>query len=61
MDNICYGVDFSNVSEEEKLERVYEACRQANALTFIQDKLLFPEGFDTLVGERGMYLSGGQK
>ncbi len=38
-----------------------QACRQANALTFIEDKKLFPEGFDTKVGERGVRLSGGQK
>ena len=33
----------------------------ANCLTFIEDKSLFPEGFDTKVGERGLRLSGGQK
>ena len=33
----------------------------ANALTFIEDKALFPEGFDSLVCERGVRLSGGQK
>lgn len=38
-----------------------EACKRANCLNFIQDKDQFPEGFDTLVGERGVKLSGGQK
>src|SRR5690606_23837501 len=34
------------------------ACEQACALEFIQK---LPQGFDTLVGERGQKLSGGQK
>ncbi len=38
-----------------------DACRKANAWDFINDKTLFPNGFDTLVGERGIKLSGGQK
>jgi ABC-type multidrug transport system fused ATPase/permease subunit len=36
-----------------------EACRQANALIFIQDQVRFPKGFDTQVGEKGVKLSGG--
>lgn len=38
-----------------------EACRQANAYDFIHDRDLFPDGYDTIVGERGVKLSGGQK
>jgi ABC-type multidrug transport system fused ATPase/permease subunit len=51
-DNILYGK--SNAKKEE----VFEAAKKANAYDFIQD---FPEGFDTLVGERGVQLSGGQR
>jgi len=36
-----------------------EACKQASAYGFLQDKEIFPEGYDTLVGERGVKLSGG--
>ena len=38
--------------------RQIEAARRANALEFITR---FPEGLDTLVGERGVKLSGGQR
>ncbi|CAI4227973.1 unnamed protein product [Auanema sp. JU1783] len=37
---------------------VYEAARLANAHSFINE---FPEGYKTVVGERGTQLSGGQK
>lgn len=33
----------------------------ANAYEFVFNKKMFPEGLDTLVGERGIKLSGGQK
>ncbi len=51
-ENILYGKP--GASEEE----IIEAARKANAWDFIQT---FPEGMDTLVGERGVKLSGGQR
>ena len=51
-DNIALG-KFDATQEE-----IEEAARQANAHNFIAS---FPEGYDTLVGERGMQLSGGQR
>ncbi|MCC7132308.1 MAG: ABC transporter ATP-binding protein, partial [Gemmatimonadales bacterium] len=39
-------------------EQVQEAARAANALEFVTR---LPEGFDTLLGERGTRLSGGQR
>ncbi|GMS95522.1 hypothetical protein PENTCL1PPCAC_17697, partial [Pristionchus entomophagus] len=51
-DNIRLGKE--NGSEEE----VMRACQLANAVEFIQD---LPEGYSTLVGEKGRSLSGGQK
>lgn len=51
-ENIAYGKpDASN-------EEIEAAAKQANAHDFI---LGFPEGYDTLVGERGVQLSGGQR
>lgn len=51
-ENILYGKP--GASEEE----IVEAARQANAWDFIRS---FPEGLDTIVGERGVKLSGGQR
>ena len=52
-ENIAYGVD-REVSEEEIIEAAKAAA--------IHDSIMrFPEGYDTLVGERGVTLSGGQK
>ncbi|KAJ6578174.1 P-loop containing nucleoside triphosphate hydrolase protein [Mycena capillaripes] len=60
-DNVAYGLlnsQYENVTEEEKMARIQEACVQANADGFVQ---ALPQGYDTLVGERGFLLSGGQK
>ena len=52
MNNICYGM--SGVPRE----RVAEAARAALAHDFIME---LPEGYDTVIGERGTRLSGGQR
>jgi len=51
-ENIRYGRPGAS------LEDVISAARTANAHEFIEK---FPQGYDTLVGERGVQLSGGQK
>ncbi len=51
-ENIAYG------KPDATPEEIREAARKANALEFIER---FPEGFDTLVGDRGVKLSGGQR
>jgi ATP-binding cassette subfamily B (MDR/TAP) protein 1 len=43
---------------EATQEDIVDAALQANAHDFITS---FPEGYDTLVGERGTQVSGGQK
>ena len=48
-------------SEEEIIDMIDEAAKQANAYEFIHDLDLFPDVYETLVGERGVKLSGGQK
>lgn len=60
-DNILYGLDVSDRPEVEINDMLDEACKNANAYSFIHDKALFPEMYQTLVGERGVKLSGGQK
>ncbi len=51
-ENILYG--HPEATEEELMD----AARSSNSLEFIQS---FPDGFDTIVGERGIKLSGGQR
>jgi len=51
-ENIAYGRPGATSSEIEV------AAKQAHAYEFIVD---FPEGYQTVVGERGVKLSGGQR
>ena len=51
-ENILYGNP--KATEEE----IIEAAKLANAWRFIEE---FPEGLETIVGERGVQLSGGQR
>lgn len=53
-ENIAYGDNARLVHMDE----VIEAARKANIHSFIQS---LPQGYDTMVGERGTQLSGGQK
>jgi ATP-binding cassette subfamily B protein len=51
-DNIAYGRPDANEAE------IAAAARAANADGFIRD---LPDGYDTVIGERGATLSGGQR
>ncbi len=51
-DNIAYGKPGAS------LEEIMEAAKAANAHNFILAK---PDGYDTMVGERGAKLSGGER
>jgi ATP-binding cassette, subfamily B, bacterial len=51
-ENILYG------KPQATDEEIDEAARQANAYDFINE---FPQGMETIVGERGIKLSGGQR
>ena len=51
-ENIRYG------KLDASMEEIEQAARKANAYNFISE---LPDGFETMVGERGTQLSGGQK
>ncbi|MEO6051534.1 MAG: ABC transporter ATP-binding protein [Pyrinomonadaceae bacterium] len=53
---ILDNIRFSN--PEANLDKIKEVCKIANADEFIEK---FPNGYDTIVGERGVKLSGGQR
>lgn len=54
--NVGFGLD--DPSAPDAKERIHAATRDAAILDEIEE---MPEGFETVVGERGVQLSGGQK
>ena len=54
-DNIAFGDP--GASEE----MIIAAAKAANADDFISDPRVLPDGYSTIVGERGKQLSGGQR
>jgi subfamily B ATP-binding cassette protein MsbA len=50
--NIAYGLN------EYPIEKIIEASKAANAHNFIEEML---DGYNTIIGERGIRLSGGQR
>jgi subfamily B ATP-binding cassette protein MsbA len=55
-DTIRYNISYGNPDATE--EQLTEAARVAFAHDFIMET---PQGYDTIVGERGVFLSGGQR
>jgi ATP-binding cassette subfamily B (MDR/TAP) protein 7 len=55
-ESIGYNINYGNL--EASWDEVVEAAKQAK----IHDTIMsFPDGYDTIVGERGLKLSGGEK
>ncbi len=54
--NIGFAID--DPESPESQARIRDAAREAQVL---EEAMSLPEGFDTVVGERGVQLSGGQK
>ena len=58
-DSIAANVAFGVEPDEIDLPHLEEVCRKAQILDLIKNKL--EDGFETIVGERGIRLSGGQR
>jgi ABC-type multidrug transport system fused ATPase/permease subunit len=53
-ENVAFGVAARRIDEQ----RVRDACREAELDELIES---LPDGYDTIIGERGVRLSGGQR
>lgn len=56
-DTVAANIAYGNMREVSR-EDIIAAARAANALEFIE---AMPDGFDALIGEKGVKLSGGQR
>lgn len=56
-DTIAHNIAYGQL-EDATPEEIEQAAEAAHALEFIRK---FPQGFDTIVGQRGIRLSGGQR
>lgn len=57
-ENILYGFDKQGMTDKQVTEKLEMVIDQASC-QFVRDKELFPDGVDTVVGEKGKTLSGG--
>ena len=57
-DTIANNIDYGVATGSDHLDHIIEASRVANLYDDIMD---FPDGFETMLGEKGINLSGGQK
>ena len=55
-DTIYYNISYGN--PEATAEQIYEAAKSADIHNFVMN---LPDGYQTIVGERGLKLSGGEK
>ena len=57
-DTVFNNISFGKVNAEVEVEKVIQAAKNAGAHDFIME---MPQGYDTLIGDRGIKLSGGQR
>ena len=57
-DTITNNIDYGVAADSDHSDHIIEASRIANLYDDIMD---FPDGFETMLGEKGINLSGGQK
>ena len=57
LENIAYGLTSSEINRLT-MQDIIDVSKQANCHDFI---VTFPDGYDTIIGNRGASLSGGQK